>query len=196
MEIAFVQTLHDLIYRPGLSLSATGLLVGLWLIASHVIVLIKPATVSEFLKALPRNEKLGAFIMGAAFLWAFILITGKDLGEFYKYRHLAQLLVIGVGAGMIVLVKEFTAVRGLGFLMILAATPMLNSAFLEPPLSRLLLVAFAYAIVVIGMFLIGKPYLMRDAISWLTSRESRLRIGAVAGVVYGLIVAICAVTAW
>ena len=162
-----MQALYNTLYEPGLPLKLTGILVGLWLVASHLFALLKPGLVQPWLKAFPRNEKIGTV-----------------------------LVIIGVCVGVIVYVKEFLAVRSLGFLMILAAAPMLDSAFLKEPQSRLLLVVFAYAIAVKGMFWVGMPYLMRDQITWILAKENRYKIGAIAGAAYGLVMAVCAVLWW
>ena len=92
--------------------------------------------------------------------------------------------------------KEFVAVRALGFLMILAAAPILESAFLKEPQTRLLIVAFAYVIAVKGMFWVGMPYLMRDQIKWVLAEDKRYRLGMIAGVAYGVAVLVCAIAFW
>ena len=74
------------------------------------------------------------------------------------------------------------------------AEPILEAAFLQPPESRLLLVVVAYAWVVLGMFWVGMPYLMRDWISWLLRSEARWKILCVAGLAYGVAVLICSLT--
>ena len=191
-----MQALYNTLYEPGLPLKLTGILVGLWLVASHLFALLKPGLVRPWLKAFPRNEKIGTVLVIIGFAWAYLIWSCMDLGEFFKIERPVQLLIIGVCVGVIVYVKEFLAVRSLGFLMILAAAPMLDSAFLKEPQSRLLLVVFAYAIAVKGMFWVGMPYLMRDQITWVLAKENRYKIGAIAGAAYGLVTAVCAVLWW
>jgi hypothetical protein len=191
-----MQALYNTLYEPGLPLKLMGILVGLWLVASHVVAFLKPGIVKPWLKAFPRNEKIGTVLVIIGFAWAYLIWSCMDLGEFFKIERPVQLVIIGVCIGVIVYVKEFLAVRSLGFLMILAAAPMLESAFLKEPQSRLLLVVFAYAIAVKGMFWVGMPYLMRDQITWVLAKENRYKIGALAGAAYGLVMAVCAVLWW
>jgi hypothetical protein len=191
-----MQALYNTLYEPGLPLKLMGILVGLWLVASHVVALLKPGIVKPWLKAFPRDEKIGTVLVIIGFAWAYVIWSCMDLGEFFKIERPVQMVIIGVCIGVIVYVKEFLAVRSLGFLMILAAAPMLESAFLKEPQSRLLLVVFAYAIAVKGMFWVGMPYLMRDQITWVLSKESRYKMGALAGAAYGLVMAVCAVLWW
>lgn len=191
-----MQALYNLLYEPGLPLKLMGLLVGLWLLATHLFALLKPGVVQPWLRAFPRNEKIGPVLAVIAFAWAFVIWSCMDLGEFFKVERPVQLLIAGMCVGVIVYVKEFLAVRTLGFLMILAAAPMLESAFLKDPQTRLLLVAFAYAIAVKGMFWVGMPYLLRDQIQWVLAKEGRYRFGALAGAAYGLAIAVCAALWW
>jgi len=191
-----MQAIYNLLYEPGIPLKIMGILIGLWLIASHVFALAKPDLVKPWLKGFPRNEKIGIVLVIIAFAWSFIIWSCMDLGEFFKIEKPVQMILIAGCVGVIVYVKEFIAVRSLGFLMILAAAPILDSAFLKEPQTRLLIVAIAYAIALKGMFWVGMPYLMRDQINWVLAKDNRYKIGAIAGATYGLVVLICAVVWW
>ncbi|MDF1657557.1 MAG: hypothetical protein P1U58_08085 [Verrucomicrobiales bacterium] len=191
-----MQAIYDFLYEPGIPLKAMGIVIGLWLVLSHCFALLRPDLVKAQLKGFPRNERIGIPLVIIGFAWAFILWSCMDLGEFFKIEKPVQMIIVGVCVGVIIYVKEFIAVRALGFLMILAAAPILDSAFLKEPQSRLLLVAFAYAIAVKGMFWVGMPYLMRDQINWLIADKKRYVVGAGAGLIYGVVVLICAILWW
>lgn len=191
-----MQAIYNLLYEPGIPLKLMGILIGLWFIASHVFALAKPDLVKPWLKAFPRNEKIGTVLVIITFAWTFVIWSCMDLGEFFKIEKPVQLILVAGCVGVIVYVKEFLAVRSLGFLMILAAAPILDSAFLKEPQTRLLIVALAYAIALKGMFWVGMPYLMRDQINWVLAKDNRYKIGAIAGAVYGVVVLVCAVVWW
>lgn len=191
-----MQAIYNLLYEPGIPLRIMGILIGLWLIASHAFALAKPDLVKPWLKRFPRNDKLGTILVIIAFAWSFIIWSCMDLGEFFKIEKPVQMILVAGCVGVIIYVKEFLAVRSLGFLMILAAAPILDSAFLKEPQTRLLIVAIAYAIALKGMFWVGMPYLLRDQINWVLAKDNRYKIGAIAGAVYGLVVLICAVVWW
>ncbi len=191
-----MQAIYDFLYDPGIPLKGMGVIIGVWLIVTHGFALLKPATVKPFLQQFPRNENIGMAMVVAAFVWSFIIWSCMDLGEFFKIERPVQLVLVAGCIGVITYVKEFLAVRALGFLMILAAAPILESAFLEEPRTRLLIVAFAYVIALKGMFWVGMPYLMRDGIKWTLAEEPRYTIGAVAGAAYGAIVLVCALAFW
>lgn len=191
-----MQAVYDFLYAPGIPLQGMGIIIGLWLIVSHGFALLKPDDVKPWLEKFPRNENLGMALVVVAFVWTFIVWSCMDLGEFFKIERPVQFILILGCIGVITYVREFLAVRALGFLMILAAAPILESAFLKEPQTRLLIVAFAYAIALKGMFWVGMPYLMRDGIKWTLAQEPRYTIGAVAGTVYGVVVLVCAIAFW
>lgn len=191
-----MQAIYNALYDPGIPLRWMGVIIGLWLIATHGFALLKPDLVKPWLRRFPRNEKVGIPLMILGFVWAFILWSCMDLGEFHRIERPVQILMIAACVGVILFVNEFLAVRALGFLLILAAAPILESAFLQEPQSRLLIVALAYAGAVKGMFWVGMPYLLRDQIDWVLAAKQRYTIGAAAGAAYGLLVLLCALTFW
>ncbi len=191
-----MQDLYNLLYRPGISLQTMGVLIGVWLIVSHGFALLKPGIVSPWLKKFPRNEQLGILLTSIGFAWTFIIWSCMDLGEFYKIERPVQMILIIGCFGVIYYVREFLAVRSLAFLMILVAAPILTSAFLKEPASRLLIVALAYVGVVVGMFWIGIPYLMRDGITWVLAKKGRFRLAALGGLAYGIAVLASAIFLW
>jgi hypothetical protein len=91
-------------------------------------------------------------------------------------------------------VEEFLAVRALGMLLLLAAEPLIEAAFLKPQTSRLLLVVLAYAWVLAGLFWVGMPYLLRDQMAWITRTAARWRAACVAGLAWGVALLICSLT--
>ena len=93
-------------------------------------------------------------------------------------------------------VDDFLAVRALGILLLLAAEPVLEAAFLRPETSRLLLTVLAYAWVVMGILWVGMPYKLRDQIGFVAKTEGRWRLAALGGVIYGIAVLVCALTQW
>ncbi|MEX2578581.1 MAG: hypothetical protein WD342_05945 [Verrucomicrobiales bacterium] len=191
-----MQAIYNLLYEPGLPLKLMGILVGVWLIAFHAVALLKPGSVKPWLQRFPRNESIGIVLVVVAFAWTFVVWSCMDLGEFFTIKRPVQFVLVAGCIGVIVYVKEFLSVRALGFLMILAAAPILEAAFLEEPRTRLLIVAFAYLIALKGMFWVGMPYLMRDGIKWGLAKEPRYTVGAAAGALYGVLVLVCALAFW
>lgn len=81
-------------------------------------------------------------------------------------------------------------------LLLLAAEPLLESAVLRGEFTRLALVLVGYAWAAGGLFLVGMPYLFRDAVTWLTEVPVRWKLAAAAGFFWGLAVLLLAVFFW
>lgn len=168
------------------TLRTVGLAVGLGLLIMHAVALAMPDRISAWLKIFPRSRPAGLFLCSLAALWAFWLAATMDLGEFTPQRTLICGAVLA-GAVMVPLfAEEFLAVRATGILALLAAEPLLGAAFLRPEQSRLLLVILAYLWATAGLFMVGAPYLLRDAIDWITAARWRYLLVAGAGIAYGL----------
>ena len=163
------------------------LAVGLLLIAGHVFALLQPKSTRAFLQALPRSRPVGLALLLIVTVWAWLLAKNIDLGEFTNWRP-SILIFIPVAAWLTwQYVEEFLAARCLGMLVLLAAEPLLEAAFLRPETSRLLLVTLVYVWVSFALFWVGMPYTLRDQIAWITKSESRWKAGALAGIGYGAI---------
>jgi len=168
-----------------LSLQTVGLLLGALLVVGHAIALLHAQGIQQLLRAFPRSRGAGVVLLTLAAVWAFGLVAQIDLGEFSNYRPVfLGLIVVGYGLTL-VFVPEFLAVRALGMLCLLAAEPLLEVAFQRPETSRLLLTVLAYLWAVLGIFWVGKPYLLRDQIAWLCAGKGRWIAAALGGVVYG-----------
>lgn len=179
-----------------LSLQTTGLAAGFLLVITHAFALIRPEQTVAWAKAFPRSRPASTVLIIIAAVWSFLLVQSIDLGEFSPLRNI-MLLAIVVGAILSwIYVPEFLAVRALGMILLLAAEPMLESAVLRNEPTRLLLVVLAYAWVIAGLFYVGMPYLLRDAIQWVTAGRNRLKLGAIAGTVYGLALIVFALFLW
>lgn len=172
---------------PYIDLRTAGLVVGMLLMVAHLIGLLHADLVKKWLAAFPRSRAMAILVLGIAAVWAFGLVSTMDLGEFTPYR---RMLVVVVPASYFLSLKfadEFLSVRALGMVLLLAAEVPLEAAFLHPETSRLFLVALAYAWVILGLFWVGMPYLMRDQIQWVLRRKNRYVALCAAGLLYGLL---------
>lgn len=189
-----------------LSLFSTGLVLSAWLIGVHLLMLLQPTLVKNFLIRFPRNQMLGQVLMGIGLGWFWLLIApsglgtlsalAMDLGEFNGAKGLLQILVPVSLVLVCVSVRDFLAVRALGLLGLMAAAPLLGAAFLKDPQSRLLVPIFAYAILTGSLFCVGMPYLFRDLITWVTAQPLRWKFLSLGGLAYGILTLACALQYW
>jgi hypothetical protein len=162
--------------------------------------------VQGFLKKFPRDHTIGQILLGIGLAWFWLLIApegfGKlsalsmDLGEFNGAKSTLQWLVPVSMVLVSISVRDFLAVRALGLVGLMAAAPMLESAFLKDPSSRLLVAFYAYALLTASLFWVGMPYLFRDAVNWVTADQKRWTLASLAGLAYGVATLVCAFAFW
>ena len=179
-----------------ISLQTAGYVVGAALLAVHLVALVRTGDCQRWMKEFPRSRTAGTVLIVIAGIWSFLLIRHMDLGEFAKLR---TMMLGAVVAGVFLAwryMEEFLAVRALGMLALLLAEPVLEAAFLRPEPTRLLLVVLAYAWIILGMFWVGIPWVLRDQIAWLTAQARRFQLASFGGIIYGLAVLLCAALFW
>ena len=179
-----------MIYPNWLTLKLTMLAIGGMLLVVHLLALVKARAVQEWLRNFPRNREAGVVLSLVAGAWFFFLVQKMDLGDFDPWRSTVLIGTPIAAALAIMFIPDFLAVRALGTCALLAAEPLLESAFLRPEKIRLLLVVLTYAWVVLGMFWVGMPYTLRDQITWVSATEKRWRAAAFAGLAYGALLVV------
>lgn len=189
-----------------LSLFTVGIILAVCLIGIHALMLAKPAAVQGYLKKFPRDQTTGQIILGIGLAWFWLLIApdnmGKlsalamDLGEFNGAKPLLRILVPVALVLVAISVRDFLSVRALGVLGLMIASPLLESAFLEDPSSRLLVPIYAYALLTASLFFVGMPYLFRDAVTWVTADSKRWTMCSIFGLGYGVATLGCALAFW
>lgn len=177
-----------------LSLQTAGYLAGLFLVLLSLPSLLKPGVLMPLAGKLPRASVVGVALLTIALIWSFWLLATMEMGEFSGFRR--PLMIALPIAYFLVLrfVNEFLAVRALGILLLLAAEPLLEAAFLRYENSRLLVTVFAYILIVLGLIWVTMPYTLRDQISWATRSVNRwISLNAVA-LLYGAALLVLAAT--
>ena len=174
------------------TLKTVGLLVGLFVLATHLYAMAQPAQVQTWLTRLPRSRRIGEVLLLIDLIWTFLLAWKMDWGEFYYLQNYILILLPVFAYLTWQFVDEFLAVRALGILLLLAAAPLLDAAFLKPPESRLLVVVLAYAWIIFGMLWVGQPHLLRDQIGWLNRSATGWKLALGSGLVYGVLLLLCA----
>jgi hypothetical protein len=180
----------------GIALKGTGIVVGIALLFGHIFALVQKQKVQDFLKAFPRSYKWGVILLSIDLVWGMMCLSNMDMGEFFNLRKWFLIIVPVSFVLVLVYVQEFLAVRALGSLMLLIGGIVLQAAFLQPQMSRLLLPVIAYVWIIAGMYFVGMPFLMRDWVNWVTGNDGRWKLATLGGVVYGAAVLTAAVLWW
>jgi hypothetical protein len=169
------------------SLESALLAVGLLLLAGHLAALFFEGAVRRLLLAFPRSGAAGNILFCLAAVYFGSLVAWTDLGEFTPMRP--KFLAVTAIACLLTLrfVQEFLSVRALGMLLLLVAEPLLEAAWMRPESGRLFLVGLVYVWIIGGLFCIGMPYLLRDAITWVAAAGWRWKAAVWAGIAYGVL---------
>lgn len=171
-----------------MSLFLATLLVGLVLLLVGGALVADTPLVRSTLKAFPRSTRAAYVFFGIASVWFLYRVAHLSEADFGQFSNL---LLIGFGAVAFLsffYVAEFLAVRGLAALVLLAAGPLLASAFGEYDIpARLFMVSAVYLALTIAIVLGAQPWRMRDAIEWLQRIPGRARLAGSALVAYGLL---------
>lgn len=189
-----------------LSMTTTGLVLGLTMVIIYGLMWKKPEAAQKRARTLARDWNAGVYAMGIGMVWFWLLVAPEGngllaklampLNEFSGMKRYLQILIPLAALGMIFYVREFLFVRGLGLCFLMAAAPILYSAFLKEPGSRVLLSLVAYAMIVKGLFFVGMPYLYRDGVAWLSASQSRWKVASLTGLTFGALILICSITVW
>ncbi len=170
---------------PNLPLVAA--LIGIMLTGTHLFGLLAPDLCMQAAKKFPRSRGWGTVVLIAAILWTLCLTMTTDLGEFSAMRGTLMISIVVSGFLLWKFVPDFLSSRSIGFLLLLAAHPVLETTFLQSGMLKLALVILAYCWALAGLFLVGMPYLHRDLIGWICAARWRWNLACWAGLLYGLL---------
>ena len=123
----------------------------------------------------PRSKRCSFWFVGISTLW----FLGRHVAflseaDFGNYKLLIGAIALGTGILSFVFVADFLAVRGLAMMILLWSREVLDAAFLNDALSRLILVSVVYILIVLSIYFGAWPYKMRDFLEWLNQRSVRM----------------------
>lgn len=159
-----------------MSLFSASLIPGLILIALGVPLLLNITGVTSAIRAFPRSASAGYLVFSAAaawFLYNILHLSNADFGE-YRYWLFAGFAAVAILSFKCV--PDFLGVRGASALVLIAASPFLDSAYMEydRPM-RLFMVSFVYVAILVALWLGAQPWRLRDFFNWLFARQARSR---------------------
>jgi hypothetical protein len=171
-----------------MSLFLATLLVGLTLLLLGAALVADTSIVRSLLRDFPRSATASYVFFGGAAVWFLSRVAVLSPADFGQFRTQLFIGFAVVAVLAFFYVAEFLAVRGLAALILLAAGPLLDSAFTlyEIP-SRLFMVSAVYAALTSALVLGAQPYRLRDAIQWMQRVPGRSRRVGSAFVAYGLL---------
>lgn len=170
-----------------MSLFQATFLLGLLLVVLGGLYAANPSWLAGWSQRWPRSKQAALVLFGPAALWFLWHVANLSQADFGDY---SKLLLLGFGAvalGSFFVVRDFLAVRGLAVLILLAARPLLDAAYMQyDHPQRLLMVSTVYVLIVLALWAGATPFIMRDFYGWLFSREGRSRRMGIAVALLGL----------
>lgn len=179
-----------------LKLSTLSIVLGLGMALPQIYGILKPKDFAASVRKFPRNVPIGIFLMLIGTAWFLLNLSDESISDFATYKNVLFLLFAAVGVGSCIYVQDFLAVRGLAVVFLLLAKLMVDTGrpMLEKTHWTLVIQVWAYLMVVAGIWLTLSPWRLRDLLNWATADETRVRIGSVIRLAFGLFVAILGLT--
>ena len=108
------------------------------------------------------------------FLYRHVLNLGE--ADFGDYKSVITIVTLFILISSFIFTKDFLAVRGFSITLLLYSREVLDAAFLQEPLSRLVLVSITYLLLICALYFGAWPYRMRDLITYLYDKPKRLMV--------------------
>ncbi len=180
-----------------MSLLLATLLPGIFLALLGLLLLSNSPLVVATLKAFPRSPAATLILFGGGVLWFLVLVARMGDADRIIGNSNAPWVVgfAALGVLSIKYVPDFLAVRGISILLLLAAWPLLQAAFMEyEHPQRLFMVTAVFLAIVAALYLAAVPYRLRDFLQWLLERPGRTRGVGAALLAYGILLSVVAFT--
>lgn len=161
---------------PDIKLWTLSVFLGLVLGVAHLYGVLKPAKFGSALRKFPRYTPAGYVLMILATLWFLGYVRQESISDFASFKPALFILFAGIGLGACLFVHDFLAIRGLAVLFLLLAKLMVDTARWVDTDWRLIIVTWAYLLVLAGMWFTVSPWRLRDLINWSTATEQRTRL--------------------
>jgi predicted DNA-binding transcriptional regulator AlpA len=179
-----------------LKLSTLSILLGLGLAAPQIYGLMKPAAFAAAARKFPRSVPIGVLLMLLGTAWFLWNLNGESISDFAALKPYLMFLFAAVGIGSCIFLQDFLAVRGLGVVLLLLGKLMVDTGRprLEDTHWVLVIQAWAYVLVLAGMWFTISPWRLRDLLNWATANEQRVRLGSAARLAFALFVLVLGLT--
>ena len=181
-----------------MKLSLLSIALGLGMGLPQVYGLAKPNAFAETVRKFPRSLPAGYILMTLGTIWFLWNVKQEPIADFAAYKQTMLMAFAAIGIGSCIFVQDFLAVRGLAVVLMLLAKLMVDTG--RPHLGAtpwvLVIQAWAYVLVLAGMWFTVSPWRLRDLLNWATANEKRVKIGSALRLAFGLFVAVLGFTAF
>ena len=181
-----------------MKLSLLSILLGVAMGVPQVYGLARPAQLAAAARRLPRNVPVGVALMLLGTAWFLWIVNAEPIADFSAYKPMMMIAFAAVGLLTCVFIQDFLAARGLAVLLLLLGKLMVDTG--RPHLGEspfvLVIQAWAYVLIVAGMWFTITPWKLRDLLEWATANEARVKIGSVVRLAFALFILTLGLTAF
>ena len=175
-----------------LKLSTLSILLGLVIGLPQLYGIMNPAAFAAAVRKFPRSLPAGYALMLLGTAWFLFNLSQESISDFAAFKTPLLAGFAAAGLGACIFVQDFLAVRGLAVVLLLLAKLMVDSG--RPHLSEtpwvVVIQAWAYLLVLGGMWFTVSPWRLRDFLEWGTANEKRIKVGCGIRLALGLFVAV------
>ncbi len=172
-----------------MKLSLLSILLGVGMSVPQVYALARPAKFADAAKKFPRNLPIGIALMLLGTAWFVWNVNVEPIADFTSMKPYMMGGFIAVGVLSCIFIQDFLAVRGLAVVMLLLGKLMVDTGRPYLPTTMfhaqqgettwvLVIQAWAYILIVAGIWFTITPWRLRDLLNWATANESRVRLGS------------------
>ena len=173
-----------------MKLSLLSILLGVGMGVPQVYGLARPAQLAAAARRLPRNLPVGVALMLLGTAWFLWIVNAEPIADFSAYKPMMMFAFAAVGLLTCIFIQDFLAARGLAVLLLLLGKLMVDTG--RPHLGEsawvLVIQAWAYVLIIAGMWFTIAPWRLRDLIEFATATENRIRIGSVLRLAFALFI--------
>jgi hypothetical protein len=170
-------------------LSTLSICLGLAFAALNLIGVLNPARFADGARKFPRSIPVGYVLTLLGTAWFIWVVKNESLADFESLKPFLFTLFVGVGLGTCFFVQDFLAVRGFSVLLLLLAKVMVDTQRWAASEWRLVIAAWAYGMVLCGMWFTISPWRLRDLVNWDTANATRTRFSCAVRFAFGIFVA-------
>jgi len=163
-----------------MKLSLLTILLGAGMSLPQIYGLARPKDFAAGVRKFPRNYAAGVVLMLLATGWFVWNVNSEPIADFSAYKPAMLIGFTAVGVASCIFVRDFLAIRGLAVVLLLLGKLMVDTGRLHLGESPFVLViqAWAYVLVLAGIWFTITPWRLRDFLEFATANETRVRVGS------------------
>lgn len=181
-----------------MKLSLLAILLGGGLGLPQLYAFANPQKFAATVRRFPRNLPAGIFLMLLGTAWFVWNVNREPIADFAAYKSTMLTAFAAIGILSCLFVQDFLAVRGLAVVLLLLAKAMVDTG--RPHLGQtpwvLVIQAWAYVLVIAGIWFTVTPWKLRDLLNWATATPARVKIGSAIRLSFAVFVLILGLTAF